>query len=116
MTFHEWVEQKRDRQLAAAKKQNVMLRTALDMIQWGDVHFDPTGYSQHCCPECGNLKRQAHAKDCPVGIALDATSDMAGYILCDAEPVAHMSREMLYPPITAEQRRTTDIPLYKAKG
>lgn len=47
--------------------------------------------------------------------ALDATDDLSNCILCDAEPAAYMSREMLYPPITVEQRRTTDIPLYKAR-
>ena len=30
------------------------------------------------------------------------------------EPVAWETREMLYPPITKEQRRTMDIPLYRA--
>jgi hypothetical protein len=47
--------------------------------------------------------------------ALAATLDLKDCILCDAETVAWESREMLYPPITKEQRRTTDIPLYKAR-
>ena len=75
-------------QLAEREKQIVMLRTALDMTQWGDFHFDHTGDGQHYCPECGNLKRQAHTNDCPVGIALDSTQDLVGCILCDAEPHA----------------------------
>ena len=75
-------------QLAEIKKQNVLLRTALDMIQWGNFHFDHTGDGQHYCPECGNPKQQSHAANCPVGIALEATQDLSGCLLCDADPAA----------------------------
>ena len=48
--------------------------------------------------------------------ALDATADLDGLILCEKEPAAWKTVEMLYPPITEEQRRSSDVPLYRAWG
>jgi len=77
-------------QLAEREKQIVMLREALDMVQWGDFHFDHNGDGQHYCPECGNLTRQSHAVNCPIGIALAATNNLSNYILYDADPIGEV--------------------------
>jgi hypothetical protein len=112
-----------EQQLAERERQIVMLRTALDKIQWGDFHFDHNGDGQHYCPECGNLARQSHAVDCPVGIALAATADLSGCIICDAEPVRFIYRFVWYDgsevwrdkPTCNGSTATETVPLYKAK-
>lgn len=49
-----------------------------------------------------------------VCMALAATDDLSGLILCHAKPAAWKTVEMLHPPVTEEQRRASDVPLYRA--
>ena len=90
-----------EQQLAEATKQNVMLREAVLAV---------------CCDPEGTVCIRGSDGDREViQEALDATDDLAGLILCDAEPAAwdYEGVELWFHATSDEQRAST--PLYKAR-
>ncbi len=88
-----------EQRLSDATKQNVLLRNAID------AHLNPCGCLKGC--EFCNGKYSLDE-------ALAATADLAGTVLCDAEPVWWESASRFYD--TLEDHPPEATPLYARKS